>query len=75
MRKKLAVSYEYKTTWGELYPHPVWDRNFEAAAPVKPDVPPSDPTTPSGARWVMCGATASTQKLYWFWRRPKKVRR
>lgn len=63
------MKYEYKTTYGELY-RPAYYNSVEDGH--DPETPPSNPVQPDGDGWEMVGFTASTAKLYWSWRRPKK---
>lgn len=63
--------YEYVTTWGRLQKCYAW-----GSASDEVDVePPDNPVVPKGDGWEMCGATASSRLLYWFWKRPKPTRK
>jgi hypothetical protein len=50
------MKYEYKTTHGELY-------NAEDA------IEPDSPKPPPGGDWEFINGTASSRRLYFFWRR------
>lgn len=51
------MKYEYKTTHGDLA-----FNGYEADNPVEP----------IGDGWELISTTASTNYLYWTWRRPKQ---
>lgn len=51
--------YEYRTTEGSF--------GYDESANIYE--PTDDPEPPEGNGWKMCGAAASDQRLFWFWRR------
>lgn len=53
--------YEYKTTHGDLY---------HAAGRMHDESEPDDPVAPEGIGWELLAFAASSERLYWAWRRP-----
>jgi len=63
------LKYEYRTTFGDPYEASYFNRiSQDTVSHTLPD----DPVIPDGDGWEMCGSAASTNLLYWFWKRPLK---
>lgn len=67
----MSVSYEYKTTHGELFKQHRCDRVICYDNCKEPDREPDDPSWPDGKGWTLLHTAASGEALYWAWRRRK----